>query len=195
MALNLQPVPLGNHGWTLESGQQQPQQQQASTVPDSAAYPLNDYGVKSSGVWGEFSKKHPNLALALELGIFYKAVEEFKQEFGDILERHNGIFEAVRDHKEEYLPPKKEYFVTISNGTFFVGDESLHHEETCHKLYLSGTNKYEFVEAGAGAPFLYDGQMVQRGLTGPEVVRRTMHDATKEGLNFIRSNAFAVDSE
>lgn len=55
--------------------------------------------------------------------------------------------------------------------------------------------RYELVEAGAGAPFLYDGQLVEDGLVGPEVVRRVMEDANSEGLNFIRFNAFAVDNE
>ena len=51
------------------------------------------------------------------------------------------------------------------------------------------------MEAGAGAPFLFDGKLEQKGLVGPEVVRRVMEEAKEQGLDFIRFNAFAVDPE
>ena len=55
--------------------------------------------------------------------------------------------------------------------------------------------RYELVEAGAGAPYLFDGKLEEPGLVGPEVVRRLVEDAKHQGLGFIRFNAFAVDSE
>ena len=55
--------------------------------------------------------------------------------------------------------------------------------------------RYELVEAGAGAPFLFDGILEEKGLVGPEVVRRIMDDARDQALDFIRFNAFAVDPQ
>ena len=114
-----------------------------------------------------------------------------------MLEKHDGFLEGLKDHTENYAPPKDEYFVQIADGNFILGDKKgvLLKDKTCHKLYLSGTNKYELVEAGAGTPFLFDGQLVEPGITGPEVVRRVLSDAERQGLDFIRFNAFAVDSQ
>ncbi len=62
-------------------------------------------------------------------------------------------------------------------------------------LFFRLVFRFELVEAGAGAPFLLDGKMEQSWLVGPEVVRRVMADAKEQGLDFIRFNAFAVDSQ
>ena len=50
------------------------------------------------------------------------------------------------------------------------------------------------MEAGAGAPRLFDGQLTEAGLTGPAVVRRMLDQAAASKLNLLRMNAFAVDS-
>jgi len=60
---------------------------------------------------------------------------------------------------------------------------------------MSSIYRFELVEAGAGAPFLLDGKLEQSWIVGPEVVRRVMEDAKEQGLDFIRFNAFAVDSQ
>jgi len=51
------------------------------------------------------------------------------------------------------------------------------------------------VEAGAGAPILFDAQLKEPGLTGPATVRRMLDQAKSSGLNLLRMNAFAVDSQ
>ncbi len=53
--------------------------------------------------------------------------------------------------------------------------------------------RFEFLEAGAGAPVLLDGKLAEPGLTAQEVVRRTLDDAQATGVNLLRINAFAVD--
>lgn len=52
----------------------------------------------------------------------------------------------------------------------------------------------EFVEAGTGAPRLFDAQLTEPGLTGPEAVRRMLDQAKDTGLNLLRINAFATDA-
>lgn len=49
------------------------------------------------------------------------------------------------------------------------------------------------MEAGAGAPILFDAQLEEAGLTGPASVRRMLDQAQGTGLNLLRMNAFAVD--
>lgn len=115
----------------------------------------------------------------------------------NFLEKRDGKLEGVLEQVENFLPPKEEFYVQVADGNFIVGDTALlgKGHRVCRKLYLSGTNKYELVEAGAGAPYLYDAKLAEPGLVGPETVRRLMEDAKKDGLQFIRLNAFAVDPE
>ena len=56
-------------------------------------------------------------------------------------------------------------------------------------------HRYELVEAGAGAPVLFDGKLVEAGLTAQTVVRRVLDDAQASGVNLLRINAFAVDAQ
>lgn len=58
---------------------------------------------------------------------------------------------------------------------------------------LPPPRRFEFVEAGAGAPILFDAKLVEPGLTGPASVRRMLDQAKGSGLNLLRMNAFAVD--
>jgi hypothetical protein len=51
------------------------------------------------------------------------------------------------------------------------------------------------VEAGAGAPRLFDAQLAEPGLRGPAAVRRMLDQAAAAGLTLLRMNAFAVDSQ
>lgn len=51
------------------------------------------------------------------------------------------------------------------------------------------------MEAGAGAPVLFDAQLTEPGLTGPAAVRRMLDQSKAAGLNLLRMNAFAVDAE
>lgn len=127
--------------------------------------------------------KHPKLIKAAEIAVFLKAL--------DYLTSHiDGKVEGIKDNVRDYLPPKPEYFVQVSNGDFIVNSE----HDKCHTLFISGTNKFEFVEAGAGAPRLFDGYLVEPGLTGPEVVRRVLDNAVKSSINTLRFNAFAIDN-
>jgi hypothetical protein len=112
-----------------------------------------------------------------------------------MLDKHDGKLEGLADGMEPFLPPRLEYFVDVVGGDFVVGGEGKLGAGVCRKLYPAGTNKYELVEAGAGAPVLFDGKMEEPGLVGPEVVRRVMEDARHQGLDFIRFNAFAADAE
>ena len=55
--------------------------------------------------------------------------------------------------------------------------------------------RFEFVEAGAGAPRLFDAQLTDTSLTGPASVRAMLDQAQAAGLTLLRMNAFAVDSQ
>jgi len=68
--------------------------------------------------------------------------QEFKQEFGNVFEGHDGFAEGVIENKVNYLPPRDEYFIGVSDGNFYVADSDvLSKEKVCHKLYMAGTNK------------------------------------------------------
>ncbi|KAI3438259.1 hypothetical protein D9Q98_000695 [Chlorella vulgaris] len=84
-----------------------------------------------------------------------------------------------------------EYFVQVRNGQFVQPVSGT----TCRYLYPAGFNKYEFVEAGAGVPRLFDAQLTDAQLTGPAMVRRMLDQAAGTGLTLLRMNAFAVDSQ
>lgn len=51
------------------------------------------------------------------------------------------------------------------------------------------------MEAGAGAPRLFDAQLTEPGLTGPASLRRLLDQAVETGLSLLRINAFARDAE
>jgi hypothetical protein len=55
--------------------------------------------------------------------------------------------------------------------------------------------RFEFVEAGAGAPRLFDAGLTDPTLTGPAAVRRMLSQAESAGLTLLRMNAFAVDTQ
>jgi hypothetical protein len=86
----------------------------------------------------------------------------------------------------------REYYVRVVDGDFVTGDGP---GGTCRRFFPAGFNKFEMVEAGAGAPVLFDGKLEEAGLTGPAVVRRVLNDARNAGLNMLRMNAFAVDRQ
>ena len=130
----------------------------------------------------------PEMEALLKIGILLHTIDTYRDDMQQMIDRNNAEYEKVKDHLD--APPATEYMVEIADGNFMVGDHG-----DCRKIFVSGTNKYEMVEAGAGAPFLFDGKLVQKGLVGPAVVRRVMMDAQDQGIDFIRINAFAVDSE
>lgn len=114
-----------------------------------------------------------------------------------MLRRKEDIVDSLKQtqHNKAILP-REEYMLHAMNGSFIMGaGHGVSGSNSCRKIYISGTNKYEMVEAGAGAPFLFDGRLTEKGLVGPEVVRRVMEDARDQDLDFIRVNAFAVDNQ
>jgi hypothetical protein len=117
-------------------------------------------------------------------------VQDNEDDIYKLKERLNNPLEGFVANYEDRLPPRNEYYIGVVNGNFVTG------EGQCRKVFLAGANKYEIIEAGAGAPRLFDGKLDEHGLTGPEVVRRIMHAAAnKHKLDFIRINAFAVDRQ
>ncbi|KAG7675052.1 hypothetical protein Ndes2526B_g07900 [Nannochloris sp. 'desiccata'] len=130
----------------------------------------------------------------IKLGIVINTIDTYRDDIDQMVSRHD----ILSNKPQNYLhpaPPTNEYMVEIVNGNFVTGGQDKSGNPICRNLYVSGTNKFELVEAGAGAPFLLDGKMEQSWLVGPEVVRRVMEDAKEQGLDFIRFNAFAVDSQ
>jgi hypothetical protein len=121
-------------------------------------------------------------------------MQTYRDDIDQMVSRHDTLSHKAHNYVHP-TPPTNEYMVEVVNGNFVTGGEDNHGHPICRTLYVSGTNKYELVEAGAGAPFLLDGKLDQSWLVGPEVVRRVMADAKEQGLDFIRFNAFAVDSQ
>ena len=81
----------------------------------------------------------------------------------------------------------------VSQGQFISGTQL--GAGQCTTLHPAGLNKYELVEAGAGAPRLFDAQLTRPGLRGPRAVRDVLDQAAASGLNLLRMNAFAVDTQ
>ena len=125
--------------------------------------------------------------------------QNYRQDVDSLLRRNEDVVDGLK----QVPPPKKavksreEYMLRVVNGSFIMGagTKAPEFSSSCREIYISGTNKYELVEAGAGAPFLFDGRLTEKGLVGPEVVRRVMQDARDQDLDFIRVNAFAVDDQ
>ncbi|KAL4452406.1 hypothetical protein ABPG75_008068 [Micractinium tetrahymenae] len=86
-------------------------------------------------------------------------------------------------------PPIPSFVAQVDSGNFVVGSG----DGTCSYIYPAGFNKFEFVEAGAAAPILYDARLTEPGLTGPAMVRRMLDQAAASKLSLLRMNAFAVD--
>eukprot|EP00884_Botryococcus_braunii_P015420 jgi/Botrbrau1/2561/Bobra.0079s0047.1 len=68
------------------------------------------------------------------------------------------------------------HFVAVSDGNFAVG---------CETFYPAIYNQWEVVEMASGAPTLL-GASLPPGVTGPELLRKTMDDAAAAGLTVLR---------
>lgn len=145
----------------------------------------------------------------------------YRDDVDNMVHRHEDVRENLKQRATDDVPAKPEHLVQVAHGNFLMGTKDLAGKDVCRTVYISGTNKYvyllyltviflplsflylralcffryELVEAGAGAPFLFDGILEEKGLVGPEVVRRIMDDARDQALDFIRFNAFAVDPQ
>jgi mannan endo-1,4-beta-mannosidase len=81
--------------------------------------------------------------------------------------------------------PTPEYFVEIRDGEFVLG---------CSPFYTTGFNKWEMVEAAAGAPRL-NGASISKGLTGPQLVVETLRRGKELGFNVVRTWVHSVSPE
>ncbi len=166
----------------------------AAPATNNAAPTTYTPGGSAGGGSAGANVKKEALDNLIKLGIVIHTIDTYRDDMDQMVAHHDIISNKGQNYLQP-TPPTNEYMVQVVNGNFVTGGEDKHGDPICRNLYVSGTNKFELVEAGAGAPFLLDGKMEQSWLVGPEVVRRVMSDAKEQGLDFIRFNAFAVDSQ
>jgi mannan endo-1,4-beta-mannosidase len=77
-----------------------------------------------------------------------------------------------------------DYFVRVEGPDFVVGPD-------CKRLYLSGWNMWESMEAAAGALHLF-GASLPEGSSGPALIRTKLDRAKAKGLSLLRTWAHPV---
>eukprot|EP00887_Chlorella_sp_A99_P004834 scaffold4.g4834.t1 len=136
-----------------------------------------------------WAQHHPAATLAYQMAVLLHTLGTVR---GAVQELSGTAWAAAPIFNFRRSPSRTttEYFTAVHGGSFVRRLPS----GQCTRVFLSGVNKYELVEAGAGAPALFDGQLADRRKTGPAVVRDVLAAAAASGATLLRFNAFAVDA-